>query len=167
MVLKLPKFDAGKNPKSSGFSTRKSEPCEAIKSFHLFQKVFWTSLLLFLARNKMHSSAVLTFNKCPQTRYKTASLVNWIIELMVKYYGSVFLCFFWFVRKHSFTSESDPRTLPCAQCCTREPYSLTKLRKRKFVEEKEKLKVRHNFHNCKNRSSNLRQTDSKWKILVW
>lgn len=43
------------------------------------------------AHTKMHNSAILTFNQCPQTCYTTTSLVNWIIKLMLKYYGSVFL----------------------------------------------------------------------------
>lgn len=63
---------------------------ENSKLFHPFQKIFWTSLSV-LALTKMLNSATLTFNQCPQMCYTITKLVNWIIELMLKYYGSFFI----------------------------------------------------------------------------
>lgn len=85
------------------------------------------------AHTKMHNSAILTFNQCPQTCYTTTSLVNWIIKLMLKYYGSVFLFL------HSWGNTSWPVTQPpepprFTQWSTPEPDNITK--QRKLVEGK-------------------------------
>lgn len=80
--------------------------------------------------------------------YTTASLVNWIIKLMLKYYGSVFLfCIHEEILLHQWLSPQEPPQF--TQCSTLEPENITKQRKWKPVEEKENSKFRHHWHNCK------------------
>lgn len=76
----------------------------------------------------MHNSAILTFNQCPQMCYTTTSLVNWIIELMLKYYGSVF---FTIIHEEILLEEviQPPEPPRFTRCSTLEPNKVTKQRK--------------------------------------
>lgn len=129
------------NPKSQGFLAQKIRAWQRHHFLH-FRRFFELPFLLS-ALNKMYNSAILTFNQCPQTCYKRASLVNWITELMLKYYGSVFFLFVFFflfliqeeIHLHKWLS---PQDLPLIQCSTFEPDEVTKQSK---YEEKRRLEA--------------------------
>lgn len=136
---------------------------ENTKLFHPFQKVFWTFLS---ALTKMHNSAILTSNQCPQMCYTTTSLVNWIIELMLKYYGSVF--FIIIIHEEILLERtSAPRTSPVYPMFHTRTWQGDKTEKMKTCKRKNS-KSRHQSHGCKNRSLELCQIiDVKSKTVVW
>lgn len=67
--------------------------------------------------------------------YTTTSLVNWIIELMLKYYGSVF---FTIIHEEILLEEviQPPEPPRFTRCSTLEPNKVTKQRKWKLVKGK-------------------------------